>query len=100
MVLSKKGGTLLEEECTRLHPDSSSVTSLRVVLWAVHEIKEFSSVLRTIIAPFNLRIGIKEKYCLPEGKPCKKCLKPDTEFYFCVPLSESKHLPLEDESVR
>ena len=101
MCSTKPGDTLPEEQSIRFHPYSSSLGRFKAVLWAVHELEESTSLLKTIIAPFNLRMATKTNLRLStEGRPCTGVLERDHNVYFCVPLSKSEHLPLEKEFVR
>ena len=100
MCKKNPGDTLPEVQSIRCHPDSS-LGFFTAVLWAVHELKKSTSLLKTIISPTNLRGPTKTNLRLSTmGKPFPGELKRGSNVYFCVPLSKSEHLPLEKEFVR
>ena len=99
MIKPHSQANLPESEKIRVRCDESSMENLVAILWAVHEVQESSSCLKAIVAPLHMKAEMEKTFKVV-GKACQENLTCDVLVYFCVPLSESEHLPLRIVSVR
>ena len=65
------------------------------VVSAVHKIDSIPKTLRAVLAP---------KHCVKDDLKVKKIvfmdrLRPGEPIYFCVPMSDSSHLPIKDHTL-
>ena len=68
------------------------------VVFAVHKTGSIPKTLRAVLAPKHGRRDVKDDLEVKETD-FMHCLRPKEAIYFCVPMSDSDHLPLKDNTL-
>ena len=81
--------------------DEVNINSARysAFVWAVHKTGSIPKRLHAVLAPRDQRGDLKEKW-ESDGLHLMGRVRDDEPIYFCVPLSDSDHLPLENYTLR
>ena len=73
----------------------------RAIVLAVHDTSSTPKILHAILAPKEALNDIKTKWkVVKEIRKFDDPLKSEESVFFCVPLNDSDHLPLEDHTLR
>jgi hypothetical protein len=71
------------------------------IVFAVHEIGSSTKTLHAVLAPKEALNDVKAKWnVVKEIRKFEDPLKRKEPIFFCVPQSDSHHLPLEDHTLR
>ena len=99
LVKSNAEASLPGHEEIKTDTSESSMKNMDVIFWAIQHLKKGGSYVTAVVAPKQMKQHVDNTWKVV-GKLCRYSLTVNATVYFCVPLSEWKHLPLEDVSVR
>ena len=85
-------------------PSTSDEMNINIVpiysafVWAVHKTSSLGKPVWAVLAPRDLKNDLKQKWEV-DGKHLMGRVTENEKIHICVPLSESKHLPLTDNTL-
>ena len=99
VVKSNPEASLPGHEEIKTDTSESSIKNMDVIFWAIQHLRKCGSYVTAFVAPKQMKQHLDNTWKVV-GKLCRYSLTVNTTVYFYVLLSEWKHLPLEDVSVR
>ncbi len=78
--------------------NTHSAARYSAYVWAVHKTDSVPKRLHAVLAPKDQRADLKEKW--ESDGMYMAPVRDEEPIYFCVPLSDSDHLPLENYTLR